>query len=76
MENKENVVLVVSTNFYVLKEKPGMISYKEIKGHEKHKWHHVKLNIDLDDTLPNDDEIMFCYGDLWKTIIKKEEFQK
>ena len=72
MTNKENVVLVSSTNFYALKEKSKMISYKEIKEHEKHKWHYVKLYIDIDEESPNDDEIMFCYGDLWKTIIKKE----
>lgn len=71
MENKKNVVLVASTNFYVLKKNPKVISYKEIENSEKNDWHKIKLSIDLNNYTPKDDELMFCYGDLWKTVIKK-----
>lgn len=71
MENKKNVVQVSSTNFYVLKSNPKRISYKEIKD-KKNDWFNVKLNIDINEKMPNDDEIMFCYGDLWKCIVNQK----
>ena len=73
VENKKNVVMVSSTNFYVLKEKPNLISYKEVIGDEREKWKNIKLKIDIDSKLPNENEILYVYGDLWKLIISNDD---
>lgn len=44
---------------------------KKLKIVKKNDWHKIKLSIDLNNYTPKDDELMFCYGDLWKTVIKK-----
>lgn len=77
MENKENVVVTANNRFYVLREKPKVISYQDMSRYEdKKKWKHIELDVELDDIEPNDDEIMYMYGDLWRLIVKKEEFEK
>ena len=67
MENKKNVVLVASTNFYVLKKNPKVISYKEIENSEKNDWHKIKLSIDLNNYTPKDDELMFMVAVVTRT---------